>query len=232
MAKKKGKLIVIDGTDGSGKATQVEFLRKRLIKEGYKVKSIDFPHYYGNFFGDFIGHCLTEQYYNWLSIHPKIISIIYAADRWESKDQIQKWLNQGYMVLADRYTSSNQIHHGGKIPNSKKRAEFIKWLDKMEHGVFKIPRPDITFYLSLPISEVLKLIKMRDISRVKREYLKKKKDVHENDKNFLINSRKSALWLSETLPNFVKIDCMGKKAIRTREDIHEEVYEKVKKVIK
>ena len=80
---KKGKLIVIDGSDGSGKATQVDLLMKRLESDGYKVKMVDFPEYYKNFFGKFIGHCLSEQYYNWLNIHPKIASIAYAADRFE-----------------------------------------------------------------------------------------------------------------------------------------------------
>lgn len=231
MAKRKGKLIVIDGTDGSGKATQVEFLRKRLIKDGKTVKVVDFPEYYKNFFGKFIGHCLSEQYYNWLNVHPKIASIAYAADRFESSKEINSWLDKGYIVLANRYVSANQIHQGGKIKSTKKRQDFIKWLDEMEYKVFKIPRPDITLYLSLPTAIILKLIGERN-GKMKREYLKKKKDVHENDKNFLINSRKSALWLSETIPNFIKIDCMGKKEIRTREDIHEEVYEKVKKVLK
>ena len=229
---KKGKLIVIDGTDGSGKATQVELLRNRLRKDGRTVKVVDFPEYYKNFFGAFIGHCLSEQYYNWLNVHPKIASIAYAADRFESSKQINEWLKKGYIVLANRYVSANQIHQGGKIKSASKRKEFLRWLDDMEYRVFGIPRPDVTLYLSLPIPVILKLLKNRESSKMKREYLKKKKDVHENDKNFLINSRKSALWLSETIPNFIKIDCMGKKEIRTREDIHEEVYEKVKKVLK
>lgn len=232
MAKKsKGKFIVIDGTDGSGKATQVKLLAKRLKKEGEKVQIADFPEYYSNFFGKFIGHCLSEQYYNWLKVHPKIASVVYAADRFESKEKIEAWLAKGYVVIANRYVSANQIHQGGKIKSAKKREAFIKWLDEMEYGVFKIPRPDITLYLSLPTRIILKLIGERD-GKMKRAYLKKGKDVHENDVNFLINSRKSALWLSERLKNFIKIDCADKTGIRTREDIHNEVYEKLKKVLR
>lgn len=229
---KKGKLIVIDGTDGSGKATQVALLVKRLKKEGKTVKVADFPEYYKNFFGAFIGHCLSEQYYNFLNVHPKIASVLYAADRFESSKEIQNWLKKGYIVVANRYVSANQIHQGGKIKNAKKRNDFIKWLDKMEYEVFGIPRPDVTLYLSLPINIVLQLLKERDSSKMKREYLKKKKDVHEADVNHLINSRKSALWLSETIPNFIKIDCAPKKEILSREQIHEMVYEKIKKVLK
>jgi dTMP kinase len=228
---KKGKLIVIDGTDGSGKATQVELLLKRLKSEGKIVKVVDFPEYYKNFFGAFIGHCLSEQYYKFLNVHPKIASVLYAADRFESSKELQGWLKKGYIIVANRYVSANQIHQGGKIKSAKKRNDFIKWLDQMEYEVFRIPRPDITLYLSLPIEIVLKLLKDRDSSKMKRAYLKKKKDVHESDTNFLINSRKSALKLVKEIPNFIKIECSKKGKILSREVIHEEIYKKVKKVI-
>lgn len=232
MKKRKGKLIVIDGTDGSGKTTQVGLLTERLKKEGYKIKVVDFPEYYKNFFGKFIGHCLSEQYYNWLNIHPKIASVMYAADRWESSEEMRKWLKEGCIVVANRYVSANQIHQGGKIKSAKKRADFMKWLNEMEYEVFKIPRPDLTLYLSLPINIVLQLLKDRDSSKMKREYLKKKKDVHESDVNFLINSRKSALKLEKEVPNFIKIECSEKGKIMSREQIHEKVYAEVKKITK
>lgn len=227
----KGKLIVIDGTDGSGKATQVELLAKRLKKEGRTVKIVDFPEYYKNFFGAFIGHCLSEQYYKFLHVHPKIASVLYAADRWESNEELRSWLKKGYIVIANRYVSANQIHQAGKIKSAKKRNDFMKWLDKMEYEVFNIPRPDITLYLDLPTEIVLKLLKDRNL-KLERAYLKKKKDVHEKDVNFLINSRKSALKLVKEIPNFIKIECFEKGKILSREKIHEEVFKKIKKVLK
>lgn len=231
MKGKKGKLIVIDGTDGSGKATQVELLRKRLVKEGKTVKIVDFPEYYKNFFGQFIGHCLSEQYFNFVNVHPKIASVLYAADRWESSKQIEAWLKKGYVVLANRYVSSNQIHQGGKITDAKKRKDFLRWLDDMEHRVFGIPRPDAVIFLSVPIKVTLALMKTRD-EKHERAYLKKKTDVHENDPRFLENSRKSAMKLVGELNNFIKIDCTAKSAMRTRETIHEDVYREVKKVVR
>jgi len=228
---KKGKLIVIDGTDGSGKATQVDLLTKKLKKEGYTIKNVDFPEYYKNFFGKFIGHCLSEQYYNFVKVHPKIASVLYAGDRFESKEEIEGWLRKGYIVLANRYVSANQIHQGGKIKNAKKRADFIKWLDEMEYKVFKIPRPDVVFYLNLPMPFILNLIKERN-KQSKRTYLGKKKDIVEGDVEYLTNSRKSALWLAKTQPEFVQIECAPKSILRSREDIHEEVYSKVKKLLK
>ena len=228
---KRGKLIVIDGTDGSGKATQTELLIKHLKKDGKKVKVIDFPDYYSNFFGKFIGHCLSEQYYNFVKVHPKIASVLYAADRYESKDKIKKWLSEGNIVIANRYASANQIHQGGKISNLKKRESFIKWLAEMEYEVFKIPKPDAVFYLSVPIPVVLKLINERNLQS-KRSYLGKKKDVHEKDVNFLENSRKSALWLAKTQKGWIQIKCVKNGELDTRENIHKEIYEKIKKIIK
>ncbi len=228
---KKGKLIVIDGTDGSGKATQIALLAKYLEGEGRKVKVVDFPEYENNFFGKFIGHCLTEQYFNFLNVHPKIASVLYAADRFETKDKIQKWIKAGYVVLANRYVSANQIHQGGKIANPKKREVFIKWLDEMEYKVFKIPRPDVVLYLSVPLPVILKLIKERN-KKTNRAYVGKKKDLSEGNIPYLTNSTKSALWLAKTQKNWIKIDCTEKGEILSREKIHEMIYEKVKKILK
>lgn len=231
-SKYKGKLIVIDGTDGSGKATQVKYLTDRLKKDGYKIKIVDFPEYYKNFFGAFVGHCLSEQYYNFINVHPKIASVLYAADRWQSKKDMEKWLKEGYVVVANRYVSANQIHQGGKISDTKKRNIFIKWLNQMEYEEFGIPKPDITVYLSLPIQIVMKLLNDRESSQMKRKYLKKNKDVHEADEKFMENSIKSALWLAKTQPNWSKINCSEKGEILSREQIHEMVYKEVKKVLK
>lgn len=231
---KKGKLIVIDGTDGSGKATQTSLLVKRLKQDGQKVKVIDFPDYYSNFFGKFIGHCLSEQYYNFVKVHPKIASVLYAADRFESKNKIEKWLAEGNIVIANRYASANQIHQGGKIVNTKKRQNFLQWLAQMEYEVFKIPKPDTVFYLSVPLDIVLKLIKERN-GNSQRNYLGKKKkqkeDVHEKDIQFLENSCKSALWLSKTQKGWIKIECVKDGKLETRENIHQKIYEKIKKII-
>lgn len=227
----RGKLIVIDGTDGSGKATQTDLLIKHLKRDGHKVKVVDFPDYYSNFFGKFIGHCLSEQYYNFVKVHPKIASVLYAADRFESKDTIQKWLKEGNIVIANRYASANQIHQGGKIANTKKREAFIKWLAEMEYEVFKIPKPDAVFYLNVPIPVVLKLIRERN-KNSKRGYLGKKKDAHEKDVHFLENSRKSALWLAKTQKGWIKIECIQDGKLESPSAIHEKVYEKLHKIFK
>ena len=192
---KKGKFIVVDGIDGSGKATQVGLLLERLQREGYKVKKIDFPRYNDNFFGQLLGECLNGTHGNFAEVSPKIASVLYAADRWESGEQIKKWLKTGHVVIADRYVSSNQIHQGGKLKDEKSRANFLKWLDTMEYEVFKIPRPDKIIFLHLPLKLSLKLINDRKKENPKesRKYLEGKKDVVEEDLKYLENSRNSAI---------------------------------------
>ena len=156
-----------------------------------------------------IGHCLSEQYYKWINVHPKIASIVYAADRWESSKKIEDWLKKGYVVLSNRYVSANQIHQGGKISNTRKRKAFLQWLNEMEYEVFKIPKPDVVFYLNVPMRVILKLINIP----------------------YLENSHKVALWLSKTQKGWIKIECAKNGIIDTRENVHKKIYEKVKKVL-
>lgn len=222
MANKKGYFIVIDGADGSGKATQTELLVKRLAKEKRKVKKIDFPQYENNFFGKLIKECLAGEYGDFLAIPPKIASALYAADRWEASGKIKKWLDDGYVVIADRYASANQMHQGGKIADAKKRVEFLKWLDKMEFGTFKIPRPNMIVYLHVPVAVSQKLISVRA----------RKKDLAESNVKHLEDSQKSAMDIVKKNNAWSKIDCAPKGEILPREEIHDKVYDVVKRKIK
>lgn len=226
---RRGKLIVIDGTDGVGKATQAKFLVSRLKREGVKVKTLDFPQYYKNFFGHFIGAMLTGEYGDFLHMDPFIASVMYAADRFESKPTLEKWLKEGYTVILDRYVSANQLHQAGKIRDPKKRKYFLKWLDTMEHKVFGLPRPDLIIYLHLPIKSVVKLLKQKDLTRKKR-YAKGKKDTVEQDRHYLEAAQKSALELIKTNRNWKKIECAdGEGNILPRETIAGRIYELVAK---
>lgn len=218
---KKGRLIVIDGSDGSGKATQTKLLIQALRKEKVKVKTMDFPQYEKNFFGKFVGECITGDYGDFLTLDPHITSVIYAADRFESSGKIHTWIEEGYTVVLDRYVSANQIHQGGKIFDSQKRKEFLLWLDKMEFGVFKLPRPDLVIYLDVPIKTSIGLLQR---AQQKKKYIKEgKKDLVEQSREYLENSRRSALWLARENKNWVRVQCVKNDELRSIEDIHEEV---------
>ena len=228
---KKGRLIVLDGSDGSGKATQTRMLLARLKKEGHKVQTLDFPQYEANFFGKLIGECLVGDYGDFVKIDPHIGSVLYAADRFESRPKIEKWLKQGYIVVLDRYVSSNQIHQGGKIVNPKRQVEFLRWLDAMEHGVFGLPRPDKIVYLDVPTAISQILLQTEDQKR-KKVYVKRRKtDLVEGSKEYLENSRLNALKLVKKLNNWTKIDCTKQGELLSREAIAEKVWQTVENIL-
>lgn len=231
LGPKRGKLVVIDGIDGSGKATQVKILKQRLIKEGFKVKTIDFPKYDTNFFGSLIGEFLTGKYGDFVKMNSRAVSVLYAADRFESSAEIKKWLADGCVVIADRYATANQIHQGGKISNLKERKEFMRWLDKMEYSIFKIPRPDLVIYLDVPF-EVSKARLQEKAAIDKKKYLKGGKDVVEENLKYLKDSRQSALILAKANKNWVKVECCKGKVCMNPEQVGEAVYSLVKKKLK
>ena len=228
---KKGKLIVVDGIDGSGKATQVKLLEKKLKEKNVKVKTIDFPRYYGNFFGKLIGEYLSGIYGDFTKIDPRVGSVLYAADRFESSAQIQKWIDHGFVVIADRYVSANQIHQGGKIADVKERKKFLEWLDVMEHSVFKIPRPDLVIYLDVPF-EVSKIWLQKKVALRKKKYLKGRVDVAEDNLTYLKNSRESALILHKQKKNWEKIECCKGTVCMLPEEVHQHVFKIVKEKLK
>ncbi len=210
--KRRGKLIVIDGTDGSGKATQTKLLVKRLKEKGIRVRTLDFPQYASNFFGKFLDECLHGKQEGFSTLDPHVTSVLYAADRFESKKKIEQWIEQGIAVVLDRYVSANQIHQGGKIANIKKRGEFLQWLDTMEYEVFGIPRPDVIIYLSVPVNFSLQLLNSEG----------KEPDVVEADRMYLENSTNAAEWLCRQY-KWDKISCVRSGVLRSIGDIHEEV---------
>ncbi len=217
---KKGKLIVIDGLDGSGKETQSKKLIDFLKSNEKLVKMLDFPRYDDNFFGKFVKGCLNGQYGDFLELDPHIASVVYASDRFESSEEIKKLLKKEYFVVLDRYVSANQIHQGGKIKDPRKRKEFLDWLDKMEYDIFKIPKPDIVIFLDMPIKLSQKLLKDSN----------KKMDIVEQNLIYQENSRNCALDLVKENINWEKIDCTRNGNLKSIKEINIELIEILKKV--
>ena len=218
-----GKLIVIDGADGSGKATQSKLLVERLQSEGQQVRTLDFPQYANNHFGGLLRECLDGKRGDFLELDARIASTLYAADRFESANIICQWLEEGAVVVLDRYVSSNMLHQGGKIHDEKELHDFLKWLDTMEHGVFKIPRPDLIIYLEVPYSFRQNML----FTDNTRTHL----DVVENHEAHQLAAETNAKRLTATLNNWQTIVCSSNDALLSKEAIHQLVYKAAQQTV-
>jgi dTMP kinase len=219
----QGKLIVIDGADGSGKATQARMLADRLRDEGIPVETLDFPRYTENFFGKFLRECLDGKHGDFVTMNPRIASTLYAADRYESSTRLREWLQAGTTVVLDRYVSANMMHQGSKIKDESELQDFLTWLDYMEHEVFRIPRPDIIVHLDVPHT-VRKELVFNDTTR-------NTIDTVELDDSYQIASEECARRIVANANDWRTIVCTEEKKLRSPEDIHEELYQLVRDII-
>lgn len=231
----KGKIIVVEGTDCSGKETQTRLLTERLNNENIKTVRISFP-MYDTPTGRIIGACLlgkpdmcneflkTEHSFfpeGGGNVDSLAASAFYAADRRYNLPIIEKYLNEGYTVLIDRYVTSNMAHRGGMIDSKEERLKFYKKMELLEYEILELPRPDKTILLYLPYEYACELKKNR----------KEVPDEAESNKEYLLKGEKTYLELAK-IYNYDVIDCVKDDKIRTIEDINEEVYQKVKKLVR
>lgn len=219
----RGAFIALDGLDGSGKATQTRLLAARFAGEGVACERMDFPRYDSNCFGALIGECLAGQHGDFANLDPKIASTLYACDRRESAPAITAILARGAHVIADRFTSANQIHQGGKIADETARIAFIEWLDRMEHEVVGVPRPDAVIYLRVPPEITLELLAKKR-SEKNQSLGGVAQDQVESDRAYVTNSYACAQWLASTQKHWHTIDCAQNGTMRSPEEIHEEMY--------
>ncbi len=218
---KGGIFIVIDGSDGSGKATQTELLSKRLTQAGYSVLALSYPRY-----GE-PSAALVEAYLRGEfgtpadTVNPYLASTFYAADRFACADTIRQALENGSIVIADRYVVSNMAHQGGKIDDPAQRKEFILWEDDFEHAKGNLPRPDINIILHVPTDISLKLIKQRGEA----------KDIHEKDEQHLRRAEETYLEIKTLIPSVEVIECTRTGNLIERQEINDEIWSKVSKLI-
>lgn len=226
MKNKKGFFVVLDGIDGAGKTTQTKILLEKIKKTGRKAATLDFPQYYENFFGKMTGEYLSGKFGE--NVNPKLASMLYALDRWESKNLIEKELGKGKVFVCNRYMSANMIHQVGRTKGEKNKKEMLEWLEKMEFEIFKIPRPDLVIYLDIEPKTGQKMVDKKS----NRNYNKgAKRDLHEKDIKHLIDARKEALKLVDKNKNWIKIDCMKKGEVLLPEIIGDIIWEVVRKKI-
>lgn len=220
-----GKLIIIEGADSSGKATQTALLVEHLKKEGHKVETLDFPQY-KSFFGKHVAKYLRGEYGTLDQVHPELASMLYAFDRFSQKEKLKKWLDKGSIVVLNRYMESNMGHQGAKFSDEEEKMQFIEWLNELEVNQLGIPASDLVLYLNMPTSLSQKIIK----NRAKKWYLKDMgRDIHEKNKAFQERSVQIYLELCEHFPHWHKITCSSEGKILSREEIHERVWKIVRK---
>ena len=211
-----GKLIVIEGTDGSGKSTQFKALSQRLEAEGIAFKHLVFPRY-SEESSALIRMYLGGQFGDKPSdVNAYAASAFYAVDRYASYKKVWgQWYEQGGLVLSDRYTTSNAVHQASKEPEEN-RAEFLRWLYEFEYDKLGLPRPDLTIYLDVPTEFTESLMRSREAATGTQA------DIHEQDLAYLATCRKMGRAAAEYY-GWTVIDCVRDGAMRSIEDIHQEI---------
>ncbi|MBN1037268.1 MULTISPECIES: thymidylate kinase [Clostridium] len=223
----KGKLIIIEsGSDASGKATQAKKLYERLLEEGYNIKKITYPNYDSP-------ACMPVKMY--LSgefgnkpedVNAYVASTFFAIDRFASYNKEWKdFYDNGGIIISDRYTTSNMVHQAVKMDEEEK-DKYLDWLYNLEFNLYKLPVPDCVMFLDVLPEISQKLMKDRN-NKFTGE---KEKDIHENNKDYLAKSYYNSLEIAEKY-NWDKIKCNDGDNLKTIEEIHEEIYKKVKKYI-
>ena len=216
-----GKLIVIEGTDGSGKSTQFGLLTQRVAAEGHAFQRLVFPQYSED------SSALIRMYLggqfgtNPTDVNAYAASAFYAVDRYASYKKVWgKWYEEGGLVLSDRYTTSNAVHQASKEPEET-RSEFLRWLYEFEYEKLGLPSPDLTIYLDVPTDFTEKLMRTREAAT------NTSADIHEKDLDYLATCRRMGRAAAEYY-GWTVIDCVRDGQMRTIEDIHEEIYRHVK----
>jgi len=223
----KGKLIVLDASDGCGKDTQTEKLYHRLAEDGFMVKKVKFPNY------DSPSSSLIKMYLDGSfgaapsEVDPYITSTFYTVDRYATyKKDWESFYSKGGIVIADRYTTSNMVHQTVKFTDPEAKNSYLQWLQDFEYRLFQLPQPDCVVFLDMPPEFSRKLLAAR-AGKTDRPG----KDIHENNEGFMIQSYYSAMEMAARF-QWARVACVTDGVLRNIEDIHEEVYSIVKSVLK
>jgi dTMP kinase len=214
----RGKFIVLEGIDGSGKRTQLDALAGEFGRRGTPFAQISFPNYSG-FYGKLVAQFLNGEFGSLAAVDPHFAALLYAGDRLESKPTIESAPAAGKILLADRYVASNLAHQGARVV-PEKRGNFLAWLKQLEYEVHGLPVEDLVIYLRLPVTEAHRLIGQK----AAREYTKARRDLQESDFAHLEAASQVYDELAQQ-PNWVTIECFdaASGALRPPATIHIEI---------
>ena len=219
-----GKLIVIEGTDGSGKSTQFRLLTARLEAENHKFQKLVFPQYsepssalIRMYLGGEFGRSPSD-------VNAYAASAFYAVDRYASYKKVWgQWYENGGLIVSDRYTTSNAVHQASKEPEEK-REEFLSWLYDLEYNRLGLPAPDLVIYLDVPTDFTEAMMRRREADTHTSA------DIHEQDMAYLATCRRTGKAAAEYY-GWTVIDCVKDGVMRSIEDIHEEIYRHVQHIL-
>ena len=207
----RGKLIVFEGADGSGKTTQAKLLFKFLQKKKVPAVLTSFPRY-DSLWGKMIRRYLDGEFGSTASVSPYLASLIYAGDRLIARDEIKKWIDSGKFVICDRYVASNIAHQGAKISDKTKKEKFINWIEELEYEENQIPKEDLVILLTMPGDVAQKLMKGRV------------KDIHEQDSSYQARVSNIFEELVEKRSNWVAVSNVEDNKLRDLKEIHLEIF--------
>jgi dTMP kinase len=214
----RGKFIVIEGIDGSGKRTQLALLARALANRGHEFSQVSFPNYNG-FFGKLVARFLNGEFGPLDSVDPHFSALLYAGDRLESKPALESALTAGKILISDRYIASNLAHQGSRVPPAK-RGVFLDWLRQLEYEIYGLPAEDLVIYLRVPVAQAHRLVASKDA----RDYTDKKHDIQEADLEHLEAASRVYDQLAQQ-SHWVSVECLeaAKGALRSPDAIHNEI---------
>ena len=222
-----GKIIVIEGTDSSGKETQTKLLYERIKKINEKTIKISFPNYDSPACEPVKMYLAGSFGTDAVKVNPYPVSTMYAIDRYASyKQDWGKSYEEGYIIVTDRYVTSNMIHQASKIQSEEEKEEYIKWLIDLEYKKNQIPEPDIVIFLKMPIDKAKELMENRN-NKIDGSM---KKDIHEINEDYLKKSYKNATEISQKF-NWYEVECVENNRIKSIEEINDEIFKKIEKLI-
>jgi dTMP kinase len=218
-------LIAIEGIDGSGKGTQAARLNAHLQATGRRSTLLSFPRYQQTAFGQKVGDFLNGRFGTLDSVHPLLVSLLFAGDRFESRDLIQQAMADYEIVICDRYVASNVAHQGAKVSDHE-RPELINWIQHLEYGIYKLPAAQLTLFLDVPVENAQQLI----AAKARRTYTEKAADLQEADANYLGRVREVYLKLASE-PQWARISCLQEGQLRTVDEISSDIIYAVQTVL-
>jgi dTMP kinase len=217
-------LIAIEGIDGAGKGTQARQLVERLNGLGVKATGLQFPRYSETTFGGAIGDFLNGRFGSLDQVHPQLAAVLYAGDRFESRQVLQNAADQNDVVILDRFTGSNLAHQSAKL-EGQERLELIKWIDHIEHVVFGLPRPHLNVLIDISSNWSRELVSRKG----ERDYTSEEADIQESNLPYLERVRACYLTIAAQRDDWQVVESLDeRRELRTISDINQEILELIK----